>query len=170
MQLSLDFPKKEFWVDIIGYDGLYKISNTGRIYATNTKKYMKLNQRGDYYWTVRLSIKDVSTKHYVHRLVAIHFINNPSNYPVVNHIDGNKSNFSLENLEWCTHRHNALHYIDGFVNKKSTYFDRVSYVKKHIKNLKMTEIAKNLNCTLTNVYKICYKENIKRKVFYKKRN
>ena len=49
----------------------------------------------------------------VHRLLAIAFIPNPKNRPVVNHIDGNKLNFSLENLEWVTHGQNTIHAVDN---------------------------------------------------------
>lgn len=54
----------------------------------------------------------------LHRLLAIHFIPNPKEYPLINHKDGNKGNFSLSNLEWCTPKHNMHHaYSSGLISK-----------------------------------------------------
>lgn len=87
---------------IQGYDGLYYITENGRVYSSIQNKWLKpyINQSG--YPTVNLQMN----KKYIHRLVAEAFIPNPDNLPVVNHKDENKLNSSVDNLEWCTYEYN----------------------------------------------------------------
>lgn len=103
----------EIWRDVPGWEGVYQISNKGRIKSFKVHpsgKVMSLcNKTGDY-------IRLVLQKHgrnpktvLVHRLVAQVFIPNPFNFPVVNHKDGNKQNNSVSNLEWCTNSYNVRH-------------------------------------------------------------
>jgi hypothetical protein len=109
--------KKEFWKDIKGYEGLYQISNYGRIRSLKFRnnvceKYrvivMKPNLRNGYLViNLRKNMKRKSFQ--VHRLVAQAFIENPFNYPIVNHIDYNRQNNNAENLEWCTQKQNVNH-------------------------------------------------------------
>lgn len=100
----------EVWKDVQGYEGLYQISNLGRVKSLykNTKILMpRLNNRG--YQYVML-FKDKKYKHFlVHRLVAQTFIPNPDKLPQVNHIDENKENNCVSNLEWCTNIYNNLY-------------------------------------------------------------
>ena len=101
----------EEWRDVVGYEGLYMVSNCGRVKSlkfSNGKreKIMKLSDRGNGYLRVSLS-KDGESKHYnVHRLAAIAFIPNPDNLPYVNHKDECKTNNNVDNLEWCTVEYN----------------------------------------------------------------
>lgn len=112
----------EIWKDIIGYKGLYQISNlcrlkvlTKTVYATGKKPYEQkesilggsLNNNGYLVFTL---YKNKKKKGYpAHRLLALHFLPNPENKPQINHIDGNKLNNSLNNIEWCTIKENAVH-------------------------------------------------------------
>lgn len=110
----------EQWKDIKGYEGRYQISSLGRVkslpkkkgngegYMTDTK-IMKPSVNHYGYCIVNLCEKCTCTFKQVHRLVAEAFIPNPNNKAQVNHINGNKSDNRVENLEWCTNGENQVH-------------------------------------------------------------
>lgn len=108
---------KEVWKDIPGYEGLYMVSNLGRVKRLplgkqwpyrRTHNNIRKPHVSNGYCQVNLS-KDNEVKWFsVHRLVAMAFIPNPNNYPQVNHKDENKLNNNVDNLEWCTQRYNNL--------------------------------------------------------------
>lgn len=84
----------------------YSISSIGQVRNDDRKRIMKIYLSNRGYYCIQLS--GAKTKHFrVHRLVALAFIPNPNEYPYVNHIDGNKENNCIENLEWCTQLHNT---------------------------------------------------------------
>ena len=108
----------EEWKDIKGYEGLYQISNKGRVKSlgnNKTKKEKILKPRKcNGYFSVRLCKKGEKPKPFdIHRLVAEHFLPNPDNLPVVNHKDENKLNNNVENLEWCTFAYNTIYSVNG---------------------------------------------------------
>lgn len=94
----------EEWKDIKGYEGLYMISNKGRIAKI---LHPKINKDG--YCEQGLVKDKIKKGKRIHRLVAEAFIDNPDNLPEVNHKDEDKVNNSVENLEWCTHKYNTNH-------------------------------------------------------------
>lgn len=95
----------EEWRDINGYEGLYYVSDWGNIKNKKGKIIAKEFFKG--YYRVHLW-KNGKGKHlFIHRLVAIAFIPNQNNYPQINHIDENKLNNRVENLEWCTAEYNS---------------------------------------------------------------
>ena len=104
---------KEEWRPVKGYEGLYEVSNTGKIKSFQWGKtrilHQNINQRG--YHHVILSKNKVKKDLRVHRLVASAFIPNPLNKPEINHIDGNKGNNNVNNLEWATRKENIDHSI-----------------------------------------------------------
>ena len=97
----------EIWKPIDGYEGQYDISNHGRVRSNKTKRILKpfVNHGG--YSIVTLSQCNVQKKLSVHRFVASAFVSNKRGYPQVNHIDGDPSNNSSSNLEWCTQKYNC---------------------------------------------------------------
>lgn len=112
---------KEIWKDIAGYEGIYKVSNRGRVVSLKRMnargqivkpriKAIKPNNRG--YIQINLSKDGKQEYKLLHRIVAEAFIANPNNLPQVNHKDENKNNNNAENLEWCTNLYNR-HYGTG---------------------------------------------------------
>jgi hypothetical protein len=101
---------KEEWRDIEGYEGMYQVSNLGRVLSLISNKILKnfFVGRGGYH-RVDLCKDKVRKPYRVHRLVAEAFIPNINNKPQVNHIDGNRINNNVENLEWCTNSENNKH-------------------------------------------------------------
>lgn len=96
---------EEIWKDIEGYEGLYQVSNMGRVRGLRRNIILK-NRIARGYERVILSIGDKPKCFTVHRLVAMAFIPNPDNLPQVNHKDENKTNNYVDNLEWCTREYN----------------------------------------------------------------
>ena len=112
---------EEIWKPIKGYEGLYEISNWGRVKSLNYRKSGKAElmipvDNGNGYLFVNLWKNGEYEQILIHRLVATHFIENPENKPEVNHKDENKENNSVENLEWIWHKDNINH---GTRNKRA---------------------------------------------------
>ena len=89
--------------DIIGYEGLYKINKNGDVWSCKSNIFLKpwLNSNG--YLMVGLGKKK---KYRVHRLLALQYIPNPDNYPIIDHIDQNRTNNNLDNLRWTSNSKN----------------------------------------------------------------
>lgn len=105
------FSDDEEWRDIVGYEGLYQVSNKGRVRGFNYRNkrethILKLlpNKKG--YYIVGLTKNCRRKTFVVHRLVANAFIPNPDNLPQINHKDEVKTNNYIDNLEWCTNKYN----------------------------------------------------------------
>lgn len=145
----------EVWKDIEGYEGLYQVSNLGRVkslerYFENHSKLQKLEGKikairidtGGYY-TTDLYCNNKQRTWKVHRLVAMAFIPNPEKKPTVNHKDGNKLNNNVDNLEWCTqHEQNEHFYRLGLKSKEN--------IDKAIKAMNKAN-AKKVKCLETGV-------------------
>lgn len=104
----------EIWKDIPNYEGIYQISNYGNIQRLNKKgkKKLKFYEDKDGYYYVNLCKENKSTHKKIHRLVMITFKNIKDNKNMqVNHIDGNKHNNLISNLEWCSQSQNIEHAI-----------------------------------------------------------
>lgn len=111
---------EEIWKDIPEYEGLYQISNLGNVRSQHSNrmngqkpgKLLKIALMKNGYMSLELRMSDTNKRHLVHRLIAEAFILNPDNKPVVNHINGIKTDNRIENLEWCTQSENVRHAID----------------------------------------------------------
>ena len=131
---------REEWRMVPDYEGLYMVSNKGRVKNCRTGRIRKPGKggRGNY---VRITLFDDNrAKHcYIHRLVAEVFIPNPNNLPQVNHIDENPLNNCVENLEWCTPKYNA------------TYGTRAERISKN-NGKKVAQYTLNFPCELIKVW------------------
>lgn len=138
----------EIWKDITDYKGLYQISTLGRVRSVDRMRKSKhhgvskvkgriltpLIQDGYYLVTL---CKDNKMKHFrIHRLVAEAFITNPNNFPFINHIDEDKSNNKVENLEWCTREYNNNY---GHRNEKISMARQKIEQEKREKNAESKE-------------------------------
>lgn len=117
----------EEWRPVVGYEGMYEVSNTGDVkslprkcpHSSGTgvrrvpKRILTCTETEDGYAKVVLSKEGVHRDKLVHRLVAEAFIANPHSLPIVNHKDFNKKNNNVNNLEWCTQKDNVIHAIQG---------------------------------------------------------
>lgn len=105
---------EEIWKPVRGYEGRYEVSNFGRVMSLNYRmtkqsKLMSPSINSDGYACTTLTKDGKGYSKRVHRLVAEAFIPNPLEYPEVNHIDEDKLNNHVDNLEWCTREHNVNH-------------------------------------------------------------
>ena len=110
--------ENEVWKDVVGYEGLYKVSDKGNVYSIvridniNRKRggrILKPSSHTGGYIQVQLCKNGIRKTKYIHRLVAEAFIPNPEKLPEVNHKDENPSNNESSNLEWCDAKHNNNH-------------------------------------------------------------
>lgn len=124
----------ELFMDIKGYEDRYQVSTDGRVWSIISQRYLKPIETKNGYLVVHLTAKNGKKKlEYIHRLVALTFIDNPGRYPEVNHKDENKHNNNVENLEWCNRSYN------------NTYGNRMKNIRKPV-----AQYDKNNN--LINVY------------------
>ena len=105
---------EEIWRPVVGYEGLYEVSNIGRVrsldrfyYRLHKGKVLSPTKDRYGYLTVTLNCNGKSKTIKIHRLVAQAFLPNPDNLPQVNHKDEDKTNNNVDNLEWCTAKYNV---------------------------------------------------------------
>lgn len=141
----------EEWRDIQGFEGLYQVSNLGRVKSLDRVVYkkdgttqiykeriLKQSNLWNEYLVVNLSRNGKPIMHRIHRLVAEAFLPNPNNYPIINHKDENKTNNSVDNLEWCSYSYN-LNYGTARerglqANKENGIYDRLKELRSKAVN------------------------------------
>lgn len=117
----------EEWKDIAGFEGMYQVSNVGQVRSLDRVDNRGYKQKGRTvkpstskgYQNAHLCKLSKYTTISIHRLVALAFISNPDNRPQVNHIDGNKQNNHISNLEWATAKENINHAWDNGLSNHS---------------------------------------------------
>lgn len=96
--------------DIEDFPG-YKINRQGKVYSMSSKKFVKSRLTNNGYPILNMRKDKKNITKFIHTLVATQFIPNPNKHSVVNHIDHNKTNYAIENLEWCSHKENTAKYL-----------------------------------------------------------
>ena len=124
---------------IPGYSDKYIINRHGDIYSFYHNCYLKKRLRKDGYFDVKLTKDKKESKQLLHRLLAITFIDNPENKPEVNHINGVKTDNSLENLEWNTMSENAMHASKTGLRENQKLAARESGFKNRIWPMEMAQ-------------------------------
>lgn len=119
----------EIWLPISGYEGLYEVSNFGRIRSLFRYKKVLHPSNTNGYATVELWKDKVRKRIGVHRLVALAFVSNPNGKPFVNHKDETRNNNNADNLEWVTHIENCRY---GTAIQRRT--EHTDYSKRRINN------------------------------------
>lgn len=154
------------WIEISGYEGLYKINESGEVIniVTGALKKVYFNPQG--YKMITLCKSNRSRVFLLHRLIARYFVPNPKNYRCVNHIDGDKQNNDLFNLEWCNHSHNNKHAYDTGLKKPTTkpviqYDEKMNFIKRFNS---VSETAGKFCISL--VSRSCRKQHLKHGGFY----
>ena len=161
---------EEIWKDIKDYPN-YQISNLGNVRNIKRGTTIKPIYDSNWYKKVHLFNKGKSKMLFVHRLVAQAFIPNPQNKPTVNHIDGNKSNSNVNNLEWATMKEQLIHSV-YVLNNKSVITDkcREASAKSHRKAVmrddgkiyeRVIEASKENNVSISNIQKCCRGERVR---------
>ena len=136
----------------------YEVSSLGRVRSSRTKT-LRHAYIGNNGYPVFKFIKDGHRySKQLHRIVATEFIDNPMNYPIINHIDGNKENNSIDNLEWCTYSHNNQHAYDMGLKKFYAYKVEPTEYKTlynlYIGKVSVKVIARIYGVTENGIYKI----------------
>lgn len=163
--------EKEIWKEVDGYNGIYFVSNLGRIKSVdhyiNSRwgcvlkkgRFLKFRKSIKGYIQVSFSLKGKRFNTGVHRVIARAFIPNPLNKPQINHINGIKDDNRLVNLEWCTNRENQIHavknklvnlnYGERHHNSKLTNKEVVKVRELHKIGFTNIELAKDYKISAT---------------------
>lgn len=127
---------EEIYKSVVGYEGFYEVSNLGNIRSLPRGKKGKVKQMKptkQHYYNIDLCKHGEIKRWLMHRLIAIAFIPNPENKPMVNHIDGNKHNNRLDNLEWVTGSENQKHAVRiGIKSAKGTKNSSCKLTEKQV--------------------------------------
>lgn len=153
---------QEIWKDIVGYEGLYQVSNLGRVKSLD--RYVGHNKGGKRlykgsiikqglckqgYYIVQLCKNNKAKTKRVNRLVAQAFLDNPNNLPQVNHIDKNKYNNKVENLEWITSKDNTRY-------SRCLKVDQYDLENNYIRTWESaSDVHSELNYNISNIHQCC---------------
>lgn len=136
--------------EIKGYDGMYSVTPTGEVWSHKRKRFLKAFPVGAGYLQIGLCKDGKKTNHYIHRLVAEAYLDNPDGLPQVNHKDENKLNNAVENLEWCDSLYNNNYGTKKEKQMKPVYCEELNQVFNSSE-----EAAIVLNVSQSNISKCC---------------
>lgn len=139
----LQFVVQEIWKNIEGFEGYYQVSNLGRVKSlkrtyysgshnslkTIDERILSPYRKSSHYFSVKLRIDGICKTHFIHRLVAKTFIPNPENKPEVNHINGDKTDNRVANLEWVTRSQNIRHAFDRKIISRTSNVAVLQFTK-----------------------------------------
>ena len=162
----------EIWKDVIGLEGIFQVSNMGRIRSLDKYanvcgggkrlvkgRILKPTKLQNGYYEAQFHHKGERIIYLLHRLVAIHFIDNPLNLPEVNHKDENPQNNNVENLEWCTSKYNANYGTRNIRMMENREFVSVIQFDKNGNMIKqwnkMTDACKETGADISSMIRVC---------------
>jgi hypothetical protein len=123
----------EIWKDIVGFEGIFQVSSTGRVYSYKRNGTLGGILKGQYtnlgYHRYLLSKNGIKRSFFAHRLVADAFIPNPKHLPLINHKDEISSHNWVDNLEWCTAKYNT-NYGNGIKRRSESRYKKVYQFNK----------------------------------------
>ena len=159
------------WKDIKGYENKYKISNYGEVISlprfkknhsklqeVPTKKISQYVNKKNGYVYVYLCNDGKYKNVRLHKIVAENFIDNPNNYTQINHIDGNKTNNRVDNLEWCDCSYN----IKDMYKRKGTYKNDEKIIKKYKELKSCKKVADLFNMSSEGIRQVLIRNNVER--------
>lgn len=167
----------EVWKNIAEYKGIYQVSSFGNVRSLDRKilsggkemflngKVLKKQLGTNGYLFVRLSKYSKVKNYLIHRLVALTFMNTNSVLLQVNHIDGDKGNNNVNNLEWCTPSENRKHaFANGLSNQIGINHNNAIFTNSDVKNIRSSsktakELSKQYNCATTTIYAVKSRQN-----------
>ena len=140
----------------------YDVNEKGEVINTTTGYILKPKHLANNYCYVKLKNKN----YLIHRLVATKYIPNPDNKPQVNHIDGNKDNNNVSNLEWVTAKENKVHAVKHNlvangekINLSKLTEDDIRFIRAHAKvDMKMKDLATKYNVSTKTIQNICQRK------------
>lgn len=171
----------EIWKFVLGFETHYQISNYGNVKSLDRTKLSSHGSRSKLksqnikpvlqkktgYQMITLRNDTVTQPKLLHRLVALHFLDNKDNKPCINHIDGIKTNNMANNLEWCTYKENSHHaFLTGLCNTQMLPIVGTNIIdgtKLYFNSI--SDAAKFLNGSKSNIHK-CLKNQYNRTVAY----
>ena len=140
------------WYPVKGWEGLYEINKNGEVRNAKNKNTIVGDINNCGYYRVSLYNQGQSKRYFRHRLVAEHFLDKPEGKDFVNHIDGDKSNNSLENLEWVSQSENEKHAFENGLKQKTNKPFIIEFVNGDIKEYENQYVcAKEIGCSQSSV-------------------